>query len=365
MNMAGRITVDQAESINQTEGASVWSNWFTPGKVVVLITLLLFIQYPEVFLGTHSFFNNDFGLFTYPTIHHLRDSLLRGEIPRWNPLNDCGVPFLAQWNTCACYPPAWLCVALPLPWSLNMLCLGHLVLAGYGMYLLAFRWTGHRFASSLAAIAFALNGFTFNCLMWISNMGALGWMPMSILLVERAWREGGRFLIWAGLVATMQMLSGAPEIILMTWLILGTLCLSQVVMRLLSARSSLMRLSVVVAIVAGVCAIQLLPFFELVSQSDRRAAEGSAAWSMPSWGLANFVVPLFRCARSILGPYFQIDQQWTTSFYPGIIVLLLALVAVWIARSSKRAGIIPASAGTQAAARFTTCFCSAGRCSVS
>ena len=27
---------------------------------------LLFAAYPEVILGTHSFFDRDFGLFTYP-----------------------------------------------------------------------------------------------------------------------------------------------------------------------------------------------------------------------------------------------------------------------------------------------------------
>src|SRR5205807_2460726 len=62
---------------------------------------------------------------------------------------------------------------------------------------------------------------------------------------------------------------------------------------------------------------------------------GTSAWSMPAWGLANLLVPLFRCSRSILGPYFQIDQQWTTSFYPGIIVLALAIFAVVFALRSK------------------------------
>src|SRR2546423_14374663 len=137
-----------------TAGQPPWSEWFTPGKTVLLIGVLLFIRYPEVFIGTHSFFNNDFGLFTYPVVHYLRASLLRGELPLWNPLNDCGVPFLAQWNTSACYPATWLCVLLPLPWSLNIVCLGHLLLAGWGMYLLAFRWTGNRFASSISAVAF-------------------------------------------------------------------------------------------------------------------------------------------------------------------------------------------------------------------
>src|ERR1700720_2655329 len=107
-----------------------WAAAFTPGRLVLLIVFLLLVEYPEVIFGSHSFFNNDFGLFTYPVVRYLRTSFWRGEIPLWNPLSNCGIPFLAQWNTTVCYPPTWLCLFLPLPWSLNYFCLGHLVLAG-------------------------------------------------------------------------------------------------------------------------------------------------------------------------------------------------------------------------------------------
>ena len=80
-----------------------------------------------------------------------------------------------------------------------------------------------------------------------------------------------------------------------------------------------------ILLITGLCAVQFLPFFELVRYSDRQVSESTGAWAMPSWGLANFLVPLFRCSRSILGPYFQIDQQWTTSYYCGVIVLALYL----------------------------------------
>lgn len=331
MKLADSIVAEQTLTAQRRKVATAqWQEWFTPGRIVLLLGALLFAQYPEVFLGTHSFFNHDFGLFTYPTVHYLRDCLLRGEIPLWNPLNDCGLPFLAQWNTSVCYPPTWICLLLPLPWSVNMLCLGHLMLAGYGMYCLTFRWTRNRVASSVAAVGYALNGFTFNCLMWISNMGALAWMPLTVLFVERAWREGGRRrIIGACVVAAMQMLSGAPEIILITWMMLATLWLSQTITRVAPFKPSAVRFGGIAMLVAGLCAVQILPFLELVTQSDRRVDGGTSVWSLPSWGLANFVVPLFRCARSIIGPYYQLEQQWTTSFYPGLVILTLAVAGIW------------------------------------
>src|SRR5438309_9346383 len=56
---------------------------------------------------------------------------------------------------------------------------------------------------------------------------------------------------------------------------------------------------------------------------------------MRSWRWANFIVPLFRCAPSIVGPYFQKTQQWTSSYYPGVGILALALVAVRQVRAPR------------------------------
>lgn len=305
-----------------------WTSAFTPGRLALLIVSLLFVEYPEVMLGSHSFFNSDFGLFTCPVAQYTRASLWRGEIPLWNPLNNCGAPFLAQWNTTVSYPLSWIYILFPLPWSLNYFCLGHLVLGGLGMYWLAWRWTANRFAASVAGLAFGLNGLTFNCLMWTSNLAALSWMPLTMLCVERAWRGGGRRLVPAALAGAMQMLAGAPEIVFLTWVMLGTLWLGQVWQPTVRFSVSGPRFALVVVLVCGLAAVQLLPFLELLPLSDRDPGQNPGAWSLPAWGWANFIVPLFRCSRSILGPYFEAHQQWTSSYYLGIGVLALALAGV-------------------------------------
>ena len=312
-----------------------WTASFTPARLAFLLFLLLFAAYPGVILGTHSFFNNDFGLFTYPVAYYIRESIWRGEIPLWNPLSDCGLPFLAQWNTTVCYPLSWFYILFPLPWSLNYFCLGHLIIAGLGMYALAFRWTQNRFAASVAGLAYGFNGLSLNCLMWTSNLAALAWLPLTILFAERAWREGGRQIIWGGMVASMQVLSGAPEIVLITWLLIGTLWLTQLCTRSCRFGPSALRLGTVALLVAGLTAIQVLPFLELLRHCARKSGWTEGAWSMPTWGWANFFVPLFRCSKSILGPAYQIEQQWTSSYYFGIGILALGLLAIWRVRESR------------------------------
>ena len=79
-----------------------------------------------------------------------------------------------------------------------------------------------------------------------------------------------------------------------------------------------------------VCAVQLLPFLELLahSQRDRDYSSASHDWSMPYWGWANFLVPLFRTTPTAQGVFFQIGQYWTSSYYGGIGTVLFGAVAV-------------------------------------
>src|SRR5881396_1808892 len=146
---------------------------FGATRVALLIFAFLLALYPDVFLGTHSLFYRDFGFFAYPLAHFHREAFWHGEIPLWNPLNNCGLPFLAQWNTLVLYPGSLIYLLLPLPWALNLFCLFHLYLGGLGMYWLACRWVGSRLAASAAGIAYAFNGLSLNCLMWPNNVAAL------------------------------------------------------------------------------------------------------------------------------------------------------------------------------------------------
>src|SRR5262245_37078438 len=107
-------------------------DWFGPWRFSLILALLILATFPEVLLGLKTFVYRDFGLFSYPLAYYFRQSFWQGEIPLWNPLNNCGIPFLAQWNTMVCYPPSLLYLLLPMPWSLNFFCLAHLFFAGLG-----------------------------------------------------------------------------------------------------------------------------------------------------------------------------------------------------------------------------------------
>ena len=82
-------------------------------------------------------------------------------------------------------------------------------------------------------------------------------------------------------------------------------------------------------------AAQMLPCLDLLAHGDRSSATGSGLWSLPPWGVANFFVPLFHTLASLSGVFMQHEQQWTSSYYTGVLPLALAAVALWRARGGR------------------------------
>jgi hypothetical protein len=318
--------------------------WPRPLVFAGVLGLLLLLAFPDVLLGWRTFCFRDYGHFAYPLAYHLRESFWRGEFPLWNPLNNCGIPFLAQWNTLALYPPSLFYLLLPLPWSLAAFSLLHLFWGGFGAYLLARRWTNSALGAAVAGVAFSLNGFALGSLVWPALTATLAWMPWVVLCGDRAGREGGRWIVAAALTGAMQMLTGTPEFIALTWLLLAGIVFLTAD-SLASWPRLAARLAGVVVLVTGLAAAQLLPFLELLRNSQRGAGFGNADWSLPASGLANFLVPMFHTYPTSHGVRLQFEQQWISSYYLGIGLLLLALFAVWRIRE-RRVAVLAIAAAT-------------------
>lgn len=309
------------------------SDSWTTGRFSLVLALLIGAAFPDVLIGAKTFVFRDYMLFGYSIAHYHRESFWAGEVPLWNPLSQCGLPFLAQWNTMVLYPLSFIYLLLPLPWSLGFFCLVHLFVGGLGMYLLARRWTHHGLASSVAGVAYAFNGLTLSCLIYPNNIAGLGWLPWVVLLVERGWREGNRMAVLAALVAATQMLAGAPEVFLLTWLLLFAIWLGQFALGSTSRLRMILRPTLIIGLLACLTAVQVLPLVQLLGQSQRQEAlYESNRWPLPGTGWANLLVPLFRSIRTPLGAFLQAYQGWISSTYLGAAILALALATVWVVR---------------------------------
>lgn len=309
--------------------------WFTPWRFAGLLALLVFAAFPEVVTGAATFFHRDFAIFAYPVAYYHRLCFWRGEVPLWMPLEYCGVPFLAQWNTITLYPLSLFYLLFPLSWSLGVFCLGHLFLAGLGMYFLVGHWAGNRFAAAVGGVGFAFTALMLHCLMWPGNIAAMSWMPWVVLTVQRAWGEGGRRFLPAVFTGAMQMFSGAPEFILLTWVLLACLLALDLRAGLKAGVRMAARFALTGVLVGGLAAVQLLPFLDLLAHSQRDSGFGDSTWSMPLWGWANFLAPLFQAVPGPFGLYVQPDQYWVFSYYLGIGTFVFALAGAFEVRQAR------------------------------
>ncbi len=148
--------------------------------------------------------------------------------------------------------------------------------------------------------------------------------------------------VLAALVGAMQMLAGAPEIILFTWAIAVPVTWLEGKRQKAKGKSegsgSLRTFAFLLftfALSFLLSAAQLLPFLDLVLHSHRSAAFDAGHDTMPLSGWANFLTPLFRMTPDRNGVFTHLDQQWTSSYYPGIGVLALAALAVWRRREPR------------------------------
>jgi len=329
-----RVTL-RSHDIN-TAAKNAADGWLTVWRFGVLLSLLIGASFPQVVAGLEAFVRLDSARFAYPLAFHYREAFWQGEFPLWNPLSSCGLPFLAQWNTMTLYPLSLFYLLLPMPWSFEVFCLGHLLLAGVGMYCLAERWTGSRLGAAVAGVAFAFNGLTWQGLMWPHLLAALGWMPWVVLSMERGWREGGRWLILASVAGAVQMLSGGAEVILFTWVVIAVLWLTLLFQAEVPPRKMIGRALGIGCLVAGLAAAQILPFLDLLAHSQRNVSYGdSGQIVMPLWGWANYLVPLFHGFRTSQGIFIQPNQNFITSYYVGVGVVGLALLAVWRVRTPR------------------------------
>ncbi len=318
------------------------SDWFTPGRFAILLGCLMFAAFPKIILGQESFFYHDYGVLGYPFLAYHHDAFWQGRIvPLWNPLNNCGAPFMAQWGTMSLYPGSLIYLLFPLPWSVSYFWLLHLFLGGMGMYFLARRWTGVNSAAALAGTIFVFNGVTVSCLQWTNYIVTLGWMPWVVLLSERAWREGGRRVIVAALVVALQLLAGVPEMVIFTWLIIGAMWLADFhkssapgpIGNIFYQRT--VRIASVAILAAGLTACQILPFLDLLAHSQRDSSFATSKWAMPGWGWANLFVPLFHNFQTPEGTFFQFGQEFFPTYYLGLGVMALAVWGAWRVREAR------------------------------
>src|SRR5690606_30205998 len=152
----------------------------------------------------------------------LRDELLAGRLPLWNPYTYAGHPFLADIQAAVFYPVSNVLLLLTFPWSsaadrlywLQVEAALHLALGGFFTFLLVRELTGRPEAAFLAGAAFAFSGYlTGYPPLQLAVLRTAVWLPLVLWLVWRAFARPGRLGRWAGASTAFAcaFLAGHPQ----------------------------------------------------------------------------------------------------------------------------------------------------------
>ena len=123
--------------------------------VPVALTALVYAP----LLAGRILYNRDLSRWVYPVRWFLRDCLRRGEAPWWNPDIGLGFPVLADPLSSVFYPPNLLHALGPLPQTVMLVMLLHLLAGAAGVALLGRAFGMRREAAGVAGVAWALSGF--------------------------------------------------------------------------------------------------------------------------------------------------------------------------------------------------------------
>ena len=173
-----------------------------PVFVVIAIVALLAFAKPLIRGEVPTF--RDHSDYFQPLRWFTANELRHGRLPLWNVYNASGERWLANPQTGVFYPPAWLFLALPFATAYTLFLALHVMLAGWGAFLLF-----SRFASAAAALAAALALMFCGPVMSLvdinNNLATFAWLPL-VLWCAMA-NVGPQ---WSALAIAMSFLGGEP-----------------------------------------------------------------------------------------------------------------------------------------------------------
>lgn len=266
---------------------------------VGFLTIVCAVMFADVLFGQRDFFIRDLARYYHPTKSILRDIVLSGEFPWWNPYYSAGQPMAANPEYEVFYPFQWLILMADFETGYRLHILFHVWLAAVGMYLLLRSMRRSHVASLFGAIAWGYGGLTLSLINLLPILFAAAWLPLVLLFARRAFRRfRPRDAALASLFGGLQILVGEPTTLVQTWLIIGFYALWRMVrlrrrgLRAFVDPAAILLLVFVWSI--GIGAVQLIPAMDHAADTSRSRGfdfDLVTAWSFPPQRVAELVYP--------------------------------------------------------------------------
>ncbi len=271
------------------------------------------------------------------------------EWPLWIQALGNGAPLLANHQSAVFYPPHLLFLVFPVERALGYSLALHLALAGLFAWLWARQLGLGALGRLVTALAYSGSGFLVGHALFPSMVEAATWLPLLFLLADRlARRRRAGEALALGAVLGVQFLAGHAQLWYYGAWAIGAYGLyrgwreGRLADRKVGRTLGRVVLLLIVAalIAAGAAAAQILPTWELASNSPRT---GGADWdfamtySLWPWRLITLLLPGF-FGHPAHGDYWGYGNYFEDNGYLGVLPFILAHWAVigWLRRKISR-----------------------------
>jgi len=305
-----------------------------------LLLLIPFLLFAPILLSGQALVWGTPSLQFVPWRYLAWEQIQSGIWPYWNPLNGMGAPLLANYQLALYYPPGWVLFIFQtiggvpwMAWGYTLLVTLHLSWAGYGTAKLVKQFGVNELAQVIAGLAFSMSGFLVARAGFISMIWSAAWLPWLILCVESFAGETARNrkfgkLGWLALCSGMQLLSGHAQVTWYSFLFLGCWALFTGWVRRGWKGATLTFLTSIAGVMMGAClaAVQLIPTFELLLQSQRAASVNfdlAMVYSFWPWRFLTMIMPNF-FGNPAYGDYWGYASYWEDAFYIGLLPISMA-----------------------------------------
>jgi hypothetical protein len=272
--------------------------------------------------------SSDYLIIWKPSFHFLKEALQEGRVPLWNPYLHLGRPYLADMPNMAFYPPTYLvCLGEKTGFFLQVWL--HCLLAVFGMRKLAGALGVGRSQSYLMAFTFVASGAL--TARWaagqLPNCWSIVYVPwLFYFAVRTAEPWASRRVAGYAVLLALQLLCH-PQVFWFSAIgqavfILVRAVRSPVREALRDAGHGLWQFGVACGWGAGLLAVALMPFLELVKESNR--SENSPAFT----NSFNLDWPYL---RELFSPLIC-GAVWENGLFVGTLVVMLGLLGLSLLR---------------------------------
>ncbi|HOW54473.1 MAG TPA: YfhO family protein [Syntrophorhabdaceae bacterium] len=252
--------------------------------------------------------------------------------PFWNPCQYSGIPLFATLQPGVLYPPHAFYLLFPFHTVWNWLIISHFAFCGVSLYIFLKYQRASFFAALTGGVVMLLSGYLLSVHNLITHLFAVPWFPL-VLLFYLKFIDTGRKknIVYASICIALQLIAGAPEIVLMTLLVLGITAVFPVLSmeHKVDLRYRVRYFLLMVFVFIMLSSVQLIPFLELKSNSIRSSGlsfSEATVWSLAWKDFLQFFLPdVFGYLREYSPQKYFENQSWLKTLYLGLSVLAISL----------------------------------------